>query len=134
MDVFFTVLAAAFTGVVLSVILKKDSAQWSTVVAIGAGCVLLLIILQPMKQVIDVLAQISEKGDIGSKWLPPVLKITGVAIVGEWGIHVCKDAGEAAMAFKLELGTKIVILVLCMPVLLELLDLVQNLLSTGALS
>lgn len=64
-------------------------------------------------------------------WLGPLLKIVGVAFLGEWGVQLCRDAGENAIAVKLEMGVKIVLLVLCIPVIAQLLNLITSLLNGG---
>ena len=54
-----------------------------------------------------------------------------MAFLGEWGVQLCKDAGENAIAVKLEMGVKIVLLVLCIPVISQLLNLITSLLNGG---
>ena len=44
------------------------------------------------------------------KFLSLLLKITGIALLTEFAISICKDAGEGAIASKIELGSKAIII------------------------
>ena len=57
-----------------------------------------------------------------------ILKIIGVAYIVEFGAQISRDAGEEAIASKIELGGKIIIMVLSMPILLALIDLIIKIL------
>lgn len=57
-----------------------------------------------------------------------MLKVTGIAYIAEFGVQACKDAGENAIASKVELGAKILILSLCVPVVMNLLELLASIL------
>ena len=104
----FTLLGIAVTAVIASILLKREGAHWGII--------------------LSGLADISQ---IGSSWLSPLLKIVGVAFLGEWGVQLCKDAGENAIAVKLEMGVKIVLLVLCIPLISQLLSLITSILNGG---
>ena len=55
-----------------------------------------------------------------------ILKVIGVAYICEFVSSVCKDAGESAVASKVEAGGKIIIVYLALPILTSLLDLLAN--------
>ncbi len=58
-----------------------------------------------------------------------ILKIIGIAYIVEFGgAQVSRDAGEEAIASKIELGGKVVMMVLAMPILLALMDLIIKIL------
>jgi stage III sporulation protein AD len=53
-----------------------------------------------------------------------VLKITGIAYISEFGAEICRDAGEGAIASKIEMAGKVIIIALAIPVITSLIDLV----------
>ena len=53
-----------------------------------------------------------------------VLKITGIAYIAEFGAEICRDAGEGAIAAKIEMAGKVIIIALAVPIITSLLDLV----------
>ncbi len=58
-----------------------------------------------------------------------LLRCLGTALAVELAADICRDAGEAAVAGRLELAGKITILILSLPLLNELLSVVGELLQ-----
>ena len=56
------------------------------------------------------------------------MKTTGIAYLGSFGAQTCRDMGEGALADKIELATKVIIMILALPVLGGILGLVEQLL------
>ena len=74
--------------------------------------------------VINLLQSISSKTSINNNFLNLLIKITGVAFLSEFAVSVCKDSGESAIASKIELGTKIIIISMSIPIISSLLELI----------
>ena len=127
----FTLLGIAVTAAVASALLKREGAHWGLIISAAAGVILFITVLPELQDIISALSGLADVSQLGSAWLGPLLKIVGVAFLGEWGVQLCRDAGENAIAVKLEMGVKIVLLVLCIPVIAQLLNLITSLLNGG---
>jgi stage III sporulation protein AD len=57
-----------------------------------------------------------------------LIKIIGIAYLAQFAGEICKDAGESAMAAKVERGGRIMILAAALPAAVTLLDMVAALL------
>ena len=57
-----------------------------------------------------------------------LLKITGIALLTEFAISICKDSGEGAIASKIEIGSKVIIITMSIPIITSLLELVIEIL------
>ena len=57
-----------------------------------------------------------------------MLKITGIAIITEFAVSICTDAGEKAIAAKVEIGSKVVIIAMSIPIISSLLELIIEIL------
>ena len=68
---------------------------------------------------------IREAGEPGAL----VVRAAGIALAGELGMQVCRDAGEEALAGRVALVSRVAILSLCAPLLSELLEMVGGALS-----
>lgn len=128
MNVFFAVFYSALVGTVLAVLLRHHRAEAAIFVSVAVGCLILYTVLPMVQETVAVFEDITTSAGLDSSWLPTVLKICGIAFIGEWGIQLCKDAGENAIATKLELGTKLTILILCIPVINQLLTMIKSIL------
>ena len=54
--------------------------------------------------------------------------MTGIAFLAEFAISICKDSGESAIASKVELGSKAVIISMSIPIIYNLLEIILNIL------
>ena len=69
------------------------------------------------------------KVGINSEFILLLVKLAGISILTEFAVSVCKDMGEGAIASKVDLGGKLLVVSLSVPVisavlsgLLELLE------------
>lgn len=56
------------------------------------------------------------------EFLQLLIKITGIAILTEFAVSVCKDSGETAIANKVDFGGKIMIIAMSIPIISSLLE------------
>ena len=66
--------------------------------------------MNEIKPIISMLQSLSEKMGMSSKFFVILLKITGIAYLSEFASNICKDSGETAVASKVELAGKILII------------------------
>ena len=69
-----------------------------------------------MKEVVDFVNGLSVTG-ISSGFILLLVKITGISILTEFAVSVCKDMGESAIANKVDLGGKLIIVSLSIPII-----------------
>ena len=72
---------------------------------------------------------IAEESGIDTAYVKIVIKIIGVAYICQFASDICKDAGESSIAGKIELGGKIVIITMSMPIIYGLLELVSRIIN-----
>ncbi len=77
----------------------------------------------------QLLRDLANQGGVAPDYLGTVLRIVGVAYLTEFGAQVARDAGEGAVASKVELGGKVLVLTMALPILLGILQLVVHLLT-----
>jgi stage III sporulation protein AD len=63
---------------------------------------------------------------LNGAYVATVLKIIGIAYIAEFSIQIAKDAGQNALAGKIELAGKILILVMAIPILTAIIETVVN--------
>ena len=56
-----------------------------------------------------------------------ILKVFGISFIAETVSDICRDAGESSIASKIELFCKAEILILCIPLIKEILEIIKNL-------
>jgi stage III sporulation protein AD len=86
------------------------------------------LVLSKIEVVLILFRDLAEKANISQIYLNTVLKIIGIAYVTEFGAQVCRDAGEGAVAGKIEFAGKILIMVMAIPIITLVLDTIIKLL------
>ena len=74
------------------------------------------------------LTSLSNKTAINNEFLVLLIKITGIAFLTEFAVSVCKDSGETAIASKMDMGGKVIIVSMSIPIIASLLETVIKIL------
>jgi stage III sporulation protein AD len=119
----------ALVAVVCLAVLRPMRPEIAVLLSLAAAAVIFAALLPRIAQIIDLLESLGRSGGVDATYLGAVLRIIGVAYVAEFGAQIARDAGEGAIAAKVEMGGKILILALAVPILLGILQLVTRLLS-----
>lgn len=93
----------------------------------GHRCPSLFADLQSMGELLDMLRQMAEQAGVAEGYFGIVLKVIGIAYLSQFASQLCADAGEGAVAAKIELAGKVLIMAISIPVLTEVLHVVLTL-------
>ena len=122
------VIGIGLIALIIIIILKQYKPEFAIYVSIIAGVIILIMLMDKLNAVINLLTSITNKTGTGSEFLKILLKITGIAILTEFAVSICKDSGETAIASKIDLGGKIIIISISIPIVTSLLELIINIL------
>lgn len=119
------IVSIGIIGALLTLVLRQLRPELAMLCALITGAVLVFSIIDQAALLLAKLAEISARFETDAGIFSTMLKITGVAYITEFGVQACRDAGENAIASKVELGGKVVMLGLCVPVVMNLLELLS---------
>ena len=122
------IVGIGIVATVLSVILKRTRSEFALFISIITGVIIFTMILGELSYVIQTLNNLSRRINIEFAYFSTIIKIIGMAYLIEFGSQISRDAGEDGIAMKIELGGKILIMVLAIPILLALMDLILKIL------
>ncbi len=118
------IIGLAIVATVIIAVLKVQRPEMAVQISIATGIIVVAMILGKITAVIELLNSYATKVNIDTIYLSTLLKIVGIAYIAEFGAEVCKDAGEGAIASKVEFAGKIIIIVMAVPIITSLMDLV----------
>ncbi|HEY8348581.1 MAG TPA: stage III sporulation protein AD [Clostridiales bacterium] len=118
------IIGIGLVSTIIMIILRKQKPEIAVLAGIAAGALMFLLIAAKLSAVVDLLEEYAARADIRPMYFSAVLKITGIAYIAEFGAEICRDAGEGAIAAKIELVGKVIIVTLAIPIITSLLDLV----------
>ena len=126
MDV-LKILGLAIISVILIVVLKEQKKEIALIMTIFACVILMLFAMTKMESVIGVIESLINKSGINKEFFLIILKVTGIAYLIEFGKNICIDAGQKAIATKLEMAGKVIILTISLPVISALVNVISGL-------
>ena len=131
-DWILKLFGGAVIAVMILVILRRDSPDISLGAKMCAGVIFAVACIAAMSPIIEYVREIGESfgadESLGGA-VEVLLKALGVSILAHVIANVCRDAGEGSMAYYVELGARVEILILALPLLGEMLDLASELLE-----
>lgn len=128
MEEIIKIIGIGLVALVIIIILKQYKPEYAIYVSIIAGILILFFAIEKLTGIIELLQSISNKTYINQQFLGILLKITGIAFLAEFAVSVCSDAGEKAIASKIEIGSKVIIITMSMPIITSLLELIMEIL------
>ena len=127
MDEIIKIVGIGLISLIIIIIIRQYKPEFAVYVSIISGIIILYFIMNKLEGIINLLKNISYKSGINNQFLEILLKITGIAILSEFAINLCKDSGEGAIASKIEIGTKILVISMSIPILSNLLEIITDL-------
>ncbi len=116
------IIGLGLTSLIIIIVLKQYKPEFVIYVSILAGALILFFVMDKLAAIINLLSSLAQKANINSQFLGIILKITGIAILTEYAVSICKDSGESAIANKIDMGGKIIIIGISIPIISTLLE------------
>lgn len=122
------IIGVGLIALIIIVILKQYKPEFAMYVSLIAGALILFMLLDKLTGIVELLANLSNKAGINNQFLGILLKITGIAFLTEFAVSICQDSGETTIANKIDLGGKVIIIAISIPIISALLELIIKIL------
>lgn len=116
------IVGLAFIALFLILIFRHHNSSLPTFIGLTAGALIILMMVEPLKEIIDFLREIADKANIDTVYIGIVLKILAISYIASFSSALCKDANADSLAAQIDLSGKIMILVLAIPILMAVLN------------
>lgn len=116
-------------GVMLGVLLKGTKPEYTGFITMGIGLLILTLAVGKLEYLFESVKKLKDSLSVEADYFSTLVKMLGIAYVGQFSAGICRDAGYQATGAQIELFCKLSIMVLSMPVLLGLLDTIQEFLA-----
>lgn len=122
----FKIVGFGIIAVSLIIILKNQKPEIALICVIASSVIMLTLVFDELKSVINLINSLIENSSIDSFYIKIILKVIGISYIVEFGRDICKDAGESAIANKIEMAGKVIIVSLSIPIIASLVDIVSQ--------
>jgi len=114
--------------VILIVLVKNYKPELGMLTALACSLLILYFLTDSMKYAFAYIAGLYHGLENGKTYFPIIMKVLAIAYITEFTSQLCKDAGENSIASKVELGGKIIIFCVAIPVFMSIIELVEQML------
>ena len=112
----FTVAAVGLIGTFFAVFMRKMGDEYRVCVSIFCVCALLIAIFPYFSELLAQILSFSKLSGTDIENFTFLLKAVGIGYISQFSSDICADAGENAIASKIEFAGRICILAMTVPV------------------
>lgn len=127
-ELLFKICGGAVISAMLILLLKKWNGDMAVAVKVLAGVLLSAACIGAIAPIAEYVNELSELGNM-TEHVGLLLRVLCVALITHVTSSVCRDCGEASLAGYAELGGKIEILILSLPLMKNIVEGVVELLN-----
>lgn len=109
-------------SLIMIIIIKQYRPEFAIYISLLAGALIFSLIFGKISGIITMLNNLANRSSINKEFLNLLIKITGIAFLTEFAVAICKDSGESAIASKIDIGGKVTIIAISIPIISGLLE------------
>ncbi len=117
----FAIGVCALCAVLFAALVQKTNKEYALLISLGTAAVLLLFLLERVGPVFQQVEDLAASGPLEGEAVGLMLRAVGITVVGQVVARLCKDAGESALAYTVELAARAAVLAAALPALGRLL-------------
>ena len=122
-------LMLGMCGVIMGFFLKGTRAEYTAFITMGIGIMILGLAVGKLEYLFQTLGNLQKSVSVDQEYFYTLIKMVGITYIGQFSAGICKDAGHQATAAQIELFCKLSVMVLSIPILLALLETIQEFLA-----
>ncbi|MCP9224878.1 stage III sporulation protein AD [Bacillus mycoides] len=115
----------------LAAVLNQHKSSITSLFIVFIGSMMFLLLIDQIHSILQMIERVASEAKVSNVYVETLLKIIGIAYIAEFGAQITKDAGQGAIASKIELAGKILILVMAIPILTVVIETILGFLPTG---
>lgn len=115
----------------LALVVKEHKPIFAFLLTVFVGVIIFLFLIDQIIVIVSMLEDLAARANINLVYFQTVLKIIGIAYIAEFGAQIAKDAGQGAVASKIELAGKIIIVVMAIPIISVIIETIIKLIPNS---
>ena len=129
-----TILKLCMVGLLIlasSTVIKQWKSDFLPLVRIGAVVLFGSLLIANAKPLLSLVTTLGNRAVASSVHIETILKGLGIVILTQIASDICRDSGEGTLASHIETVGKLELLLLCIPLIEEILATAEKLLEMG---
>lgn len=128
MDI-FRIVGIAIISTAICILLNQYKPEYAMVVSLACGVLLFSMIIVSLLPAFQAMTDLMNRANINTGYAKAIIKTLGICYVTQLASDSCKDAGQSAIASKVELAGKAFIVIISLPLFEDLIDIAFNLIG-----
>lgn len=124
-----SLVGLAVLSAVLCVIVRQMRPELALGVSIACGVIVMGAVISMLAPSVELISQLTDSAGLDGGYSRTLFKALAVCYISQLGSDCCRDAGESAIASKIELAGKAAVVVISLPVFSSLAEMVTELLG-----
>ena len=116
------IIGIGLCGAVTALMLKEYRPVFSVCIGVITVIVIFSRLVNEISYVFDVIHMIASRLSINTAHITTIIRISGITYLTCFGSELCRDAGQNAIAQKIDLAGKITIVATSIPILTAVLN------------
>lgn len=117
-----SVVGVVIISATVTLFLKQYKPEYSLIFVAAAGVLVLLFTLGDFFGIVNDLRELFEIGNTDLGVFNIVLKCLGVTVIVDFASELCKDYGQGSLSSKLVFSGKVIIVVICLPMIKSIIN------------
>lgn len=126
----FIIVSFGIISAVLSLMLKQYKPEYSMFISLASGILIFISVIAAINPIIRYITELTENAGLGGMYAEVLLKSLAVCYLTQLASDCCKDAGETAIAGKLQIAGKIAVLIMALPIFKSITEIITGLIDT----
>ena len=119
------IMVAAF-----AVLLRQYRQEYAMMLSVAAGVIIFMLIITKAAPAFSEIQSLIERSGIKAEYGVILIKSLGICFIAQFAADACKDAGETAIASKVELAGKFAVLLIALPLFEQVAQLAVSLMGS----
>lgn len=111
------ICAIGVLGSLLALWLKNSTPSYALMVTLASGVVIFAAVISYVPTVTSAINNLVSVTGLSSEYTAILFKALGICFLCQFSSDICKDSGQSAIAAKVELAGKVMIVVLSLPMI-----------------
>ena len=116
------IVALCLAAAMICSALRSQRPEMATALSLAVGIGALLMTGDAFGELSASIQRFSALAELDGGSAAVLLKAAGITVISELGVQICSDAGESALAGRIRLATRVVMLGMAMPLVLDIVD------------
>lgn len=116
------IVALCLAAAMICSALRSQRPEIATALSLAVGVGALLMTGSVFGDVSESIRRFSVLIDLDGGTSAILMKAAGITVISELGVQICSDAGESALAGRIRLATRVVMLGMALPLMLDIAD------------